>query len=524
MDAGTQTASALAGVEQGPAQAGGGTRVVVIGRSARALRLRAEGGSVFVEAIVDGSTAGGRKRNKKATRFEARTFDGGNRVKLIGRDGLATEDISLSVFVRRREQRRQQDEAVVIPNRSDHLVRSIISTSGTRLHEDEIRKTIEVAPAQSDAPLGSKATNLSKWMAKANPAEAYEVTIGLLDESRRGIAALEEHGRRSKKRKTRAMVAATDPLPFDETKVEIVVGRAHQQAKDAISDQFFESLQRSLTPSLMQTLLAIFAMAYETGGTFVQNVEGLLRLRGVGDGTWQRDRIEKELETLGRLQFRISIRTKDRKEGDKVASRWIDYPILHRGIVKGRTETDGKSFVDSVKWWIDEDFKGTIQAHRHLAIIDRSLLALDAAKEEWEFRLGIAISTKWSKGWLGTEHLSKSDGRTAWTAARLVDAAGLGLNARNWIEKKGIEPFRDRLRQALQTLLRCGPQKAQAIGGFEIQKDRSGDPLLDRVVVWPTEGQVDKFRDRVLGKAEQKALAAAENPEKAPRPGRGRKG
>lgn len=513
--------SALAGAEVDPSKPGGGLRIVIVGQSRQGFLLREKSDEVFVE-VIDPK----QKNPGKRKRIPARTLDGGGVVHLLGKRGKKEAETTLPLFIRQRERRRQKDEAVVIPNRSDHLVRSIISTSGTKLHEEEIRKTIEVLPEAQE--LGAaKATNLSKWMAKANPAEAYEVTIGLLDESRRGLAAREERDRKNKKRKTRAMVATTLPLPFDETKVEIVVGRAHQQAKDAISDQFFESLQRSLTPSLMQTLLAVFAQAYETGGAFVQNVDALLRLRGSEDGGFQRSKILDELETLGRLEFQLSIRKKDREVGDRIAYRWITYPVLRRGVVKGRTEADGKSVVDSVKWWIDEDFLGTLQAHRHLTLIDKSLFALDAAREEWEFRLGVTISSRWAKGWLAGEHLCESDGRVEWSVDRLVDAAGLGVTARKWIEKKGVESFRDRLRQALETLQRCGPQKAQAIGGFEIQKDRSGDPLLDRVVVWPTEGQVDSFRERIIGKAEakakQKALEAAQEPKKAPRRGRPRK-
>lgn len=518
----------ISGVEVGEHGREGRPGITIVGQSRRGFLLRESGGEVFVEVIDPKQKGPG-----QAKRIRVRTLDGGGVVHLLGKKGKKEGESTLPLFIRKRERLRQRDEVVVIPSRADHLVRSVISTSGTKLHEEAIRKTLEVftpSPTGEDLLATKKASSVMRLMARANPAEALEVTIGLLDKSRRALWARDSESK-GKRRKTRAFVQTTDPLPFDETKIEIVVGTMKQVAADKISDQFFQTLQKSLDTSLMQTLLAVFAQAYQSGGAFVQNVDALLRLRHGGDGGFQRTKILAELETLGTIQFRLATRSKERLPGDQVAYRWMDFPILHRGVVKGRTLESGEETVDSVKWWIDADFLQTLQVKRHFALIDRSLLALDAHREEWEFRLGVAISTRWSKGWLGNEHLSLQDGRTEWTVERLVDTAGLGLNARKWIEKWGVDgtkkserpPFRVRFRQALETLMRCGPSAAQTIGGFEIIRDRSGDPLLDRVIVWPTEGQVEEWRERFIGRAEQKALEAPKGDEKARRPVRKRK-
>ena len=490
--------SALAGAETDPTKVGGGTRISIQGQSTRGFRLREKSGEVFVE-IED-------PKKTRRDRVHARTLDGGNVVHLLGADGRLEEKIDLSTFVRRRERRRQRDEAAIIPNRADAIIRSTLSTSGADLHAEEIRKTIRARPVGSSEMPDGRATSLGKWIASANPAEAYQVAVALTDESRRKIAALEAVERKRKKSKTRVDVSSTDTLPFDETKVEIVPGQARQAAADAISNQFMESIQRSLTPSLMQTMLAVFSLAFESPeGTVIQNVDALLRVRGTTDGGKQRKQILEELDTLGKIQFRLSIRQTEPKKGDKVAFRWLEFPVLRKGLVKGATHVDGKEVIESTKWRIDEDFLSWLQAKRSLAIIDRALFALDSVKEEWEWRLGVAISTRWSKGWLGGEMLCESDGRVEWKVETLVDAAGLGLKARDLIRTKSKKTFRDRFRKALETLQRCGPASSEAIGDFTIRKHPT-DPLLDLVTISPTPGMVETFRERVLGKAETKAI------------------
>jgi hypothetical protein len=526
-DEALQSASALAGAETDPAKPGGGTRIEIIGRSAKALRLRSESGKVFVESTLEERTKSGKT---KPSRFEARTIDGGNIVKLIDREGLPTETTTLGAFVRNREKRRQEADARIIPNRSDQLLRSTVSGNPSDEHRAAIERNCEVFPhSNPDEGLASqKAQDLTRWGGRVDLAAAYDetlATIGFTDASRAKIAAYEAWERRKDKRKTGVQIIRPTPLAFERTVIRQVspegtnTSVSKEDAAKQMQAAFLETINKGFPASLMQTTLVLFSEAFENGGTIAQSMPWLLRMHGMQDGSNQRRLMNARLAILGTHEFEFLQRPRKSRRTDTAIERgWIRYPFMHKLATRGRTMPGGEETIDEFEWAIDQRFMQLMHATRALAVIDRSLFMLDATRQQrWEFNIGVWMATRWSKGWLGDEHLHEVEGRFECSVGTLLERSGLGLVGREWIEKRGVDwkgskrssntPFRPRLRLALETLRRCGPDRAEAIGPFEI-KEHPTDPLLDRVIVEPTDAQVAVFRERVLGKAETRAIAA----------------
>jgi hypothetical protein len=165
-----------------------------------------------------------------------------------------------------------------------------------------------------------------------------------------------------------------------------------------------------------------------------------------------------------------------------------------------------------------------LQMKRQVALIDNAFFQLDAKKETWEIRLLPTISSRWSKGWLGSEKLSKKDGVFESTVGRLLTDSGLALAADALLSHDGAPALRRKVRSVFENLRRCGPNRVEAIADFEIVESEEDSPLEDRIRITPSAGQVDRFRDRHLGRAESKMLQDEKKKVEGKRPrGRPRK-
>jgi hypothetical protein len=80
------------------------------------------------------------------------------------------------------------------------------------------------------------------------------------------------------------------------------------------------------------------------------------------------------------------------------------------------------------------------------------------------------------------------------------------LAAQGMIRDHGRPSLRTKVREVLENLRRCGPHRVEAIGDYTLEPDpiHPDDPLLDRISITPSKGQIERFRDEILGRAERK--------------------
>ena len=487
-------------------------RIFIVGRAERGVRLRERAGEVFVEE---------KKASKKSKRIPVRTY-GDGLVALMEKDGTVLKKVTLAKYVKDRAVRRAQKRQTLLPNQVNAITRQAISTLGKKKQLEKIRemllekdasgKSTHLLPQykKSDNPFRANEETPYAYLAKISTEDAagLALDISLSSNSRILIGAYES---RKNKRKITATTQYQQLLPFENKSIPLVkqtekeIQEQVDELEKRIADGFVEMLETSLGTPIMQTLCAMISLAIENGSSTTQNVNALMRLRGASDSSKQRKARNEELDLLAELRMTLTI--KSIENGKEIIIE--DMPIIHRSAL---VTSDGSS--PSRRWFINPDFWNFLQAKRSFAVVPKCLFSLNAQKQEWEWKLAIAICSGWSKGWLGNDRLYKVDGRNTWTTRSLLDTSGLALDAHVLVygnetsKGKGPAALRRRIREALESLqrVRCDGEYEEAIGEFEIFKHPS-DPMLDKIIISPTDAQVAVMRESVLPRAEAKAIA-----------------
>lgn len=493
--------------------------------SIRDLRIRSEKDSIFIESDTGRIAV-------------LPVFGSGDRVRVRRRDRAVPqwdttegeyEEMTFAEFIQKRERRRQRDESSLIPNRGDHLARSIIGrASASKVKE----KTSEILAEQqrSDSSLDwvwEKATNADgkpthsgKRRLRLDPARAYEIAVGLTDESRRYAANLSTSGK-SRKTATKIETTVQAILPFDKTATRIEPNTSGEQVLEELEKAHIASLYRSLSPRHLQVHLAIFGEAMRHNGAFLLDKKGKIALaekmgidlKKVKYSGAELKQLEQTLEDLSRFSYVLEIR----QEG--TGAMRLDAPILQWEYTATKVDEQDEKIEEVKVWRVNDKVREFFEKKRSFALVDDAFFLLDAKRETWEIQILLYISSRWSKGWLGDEKLSKVDGRFETTIGSVLHGAGLSLAAFNMIEHDGRPSLRKKVREVFENLRRCGPDRVDAIGGFGISPDPKDpdDPLSDRVWIEPSKGQIDRFREKFLGRAESKMLQVEQAPPKPPK-------
>jgi hypothetical protein len=474
----------------------------------RSARLRADGPEVFVEI----------GRGKKKERRVARPFLGASELVRVPKGERRKpnwhstpgkyEEMTMADFIRTRERRRAREEAALIPNRSDHLSRALVSKAG---RADHIGKIEELAKERAKAydlewiSVGKiQDANLQVRREKRitiDPSKAYELAVGLTPDSR----SLAAHGESPRKRKTSVTVEGTVQaiFPFEQERVTIEGNTDPRRVAETVERTFLASLYKALSEKTLQVFLAIFDEAYQRGGSYLLDRNMIARKMGIDlraadySGKALAD-LDATLEDLERFVFMLEVR----QGGDAIG---LKAPILQWEYTKTRQNTRGEKS-ESKTWRVSDKVIQWLHKARALALVDRSVFLLDAKKDSWEIRFLLFIASKWSKGWLGDERLCKKDGAFAVQTQSLLHSAGLMLAAQGMLRDHGRPSLRTKVREVLENLRRCGPHRVEAIGDYTLEPDpiHPDDPLLDRISITPSKGQIERFRDEILGRAEQK--------------------
>jgi hypothetical protein len=500
------------------------------------VRLRAEGEEVFAEAVLaDGTSRRILARPSIFTSDQVRYPKRPDRA----REGWETRagsfvETTFARFIDQRERLRAQEESSIIPNRSDHIIRSIPSTSSRGNIEEETRKLLAESGIRWEPgepfKQGDKHFQKSSKTLVLDPARAMEICVGLTPNARRFAANLSS-GKKAK-RKTSVHIAAPMELilPFDESPITIEPNadpvQARENALAAIEKATIESIYRALDEKTLKILLGIFSLAYERDGVFLLDQKGkaiLAAKLGIDlprlkySGAQYRD-LEETLEELALFDFVLTIRQ------PKTGAIFRQGAILHHTLTETAVDAAGKIVGQMKSFRVNTEILRWLQMKRQVALIDNAFFQLDAKKETWEIRLLPTISSRWSKGWLGSEKLSKKDGIFETTVGRLLTDSGLALAAESLVSHDGAPELRRKVRSVFENLRRCGPNRVEAIADFEILESEEDSPLEDRIRITPSAGQVDRFRDRHLGRAESKMLQDEKKKVEGKRPrGRPRK-
>lgn len=500
-----------------------------IHEASRAVRLRSEKGAVFVEVVgVEAKPTRGRKRTKtpkKLLRIPARLFSPDQRVELIGRDGLVSETVDLATFVQRREASRARDQAVFVPDRADNLTSALISEALGDKHLEALRSIVKVTPQREATDLANpkKAVSISRWLASVDLTRAKEIATGLTDESRALLHSVRDDEISDNRGRRRKTIVEVDQmiLPYETTSIEISAEQMPTRAtlEEMTTTKFLESIERALWRSPSQTLWAVFNRAYRGGGLVVQSIGQVLADRRMEDGGPQRKKIRDELDLLSRLTFTIKVYART----DSGEYKYLPFPIMRRyqgGFGQTIDGIDVRVEDPSVVYWaIDPLFYSWMQSHRAIMPISPALLA---TTDVWVYRTGMTIAGATKKGFLGDEMLVKADGARVWTVRALLHRCGLELHAHSILSNGSRSDLRDRIRETLEGLKRCGPDREEQIAHYEIRR-KGGDPMDDEVEIWPSTGHLEIIGQDLLGKASQKALAADQKPAETRGRGRSRK-
>ena len=308
-----------------------GTMVFV--GSIRNLRIRSEKDSIFIESDTG--------------RIAVRpVFGSGDRVRVSRRDRAIPnwdttegeyEEMTFAEFIQKRERRRARDESSLIPNRGDHLARTIVGrASASKVKE----KTSEILAEQqrSDSSLAwvwektnsdGTPTHIGKRRLRLDPARAYEIAVGLTDESRRYAANLLTSGK-SRKTATKIETTVQAILPFDKTATRIEPNTSPEQVLEELEKAHIASLYRSLTPRHLQVHLAVFDEAMRHNGAFLLDKKGMIALaqkmgidlKKVKYSGAELKQLEQTLEDLSKFSYVLEIR----QEG--TGAMRLDAPIL----------------------------------------------------------------------------------------------------------------------------------------------------------------------------------------------------
>jgi hypothetical protein len=503
-------------------------------KTIRGVRFRLDGDGVVVESLVDGATKKVPVLPPLGTSNIVRVQTGKSPKREWDTLAGEYEEMSFAEFVKKRERRRAKEESSIVPNRSDHLTRSIFSRASRetlqaqteKVREDFEKKESLAWVFDSDSPKeqdGKKSIRGKKRL-RLDPAKAYEVVVGLSPYSRSFAASITSNGK-SKKTEARVEAEIGAILPFDENAIQIDGGTNLEIAIASIESAYLESVYRALDERHLQVWTAIFDEAYRRGGSFVLDRKGIVALAekmGIGlkkasySGA-ELKALRETIDNLSRFTFNLEIR---QKENGAIR---VDAPILQWEYTETKVDKDENPISQERIWRVNEKVLDIIRMGRHLALVDRSFYLLNAQKQTWEIRAMLYIASRWSKGWLGREKFSKVEGRFETTVGRLLHGSGLSLAANNLLEFEGRPALRKKVVQVFENLRRCGPDRVEAIGDYGIEQDPQtpDDPLQDRVWIRPSEGQVEQFRERIMGRAEVKMLEGEVVPPK--RRGRPRK-
>jgi len=495
-------------------------------------RFRLDGESVVVEAKVDGKTRKIPVEPYMNTRNIVRVSRGKVQKPKWDTTEGQYDEMTFAEFVKKRERQRAREESSLVPNRSDHLTRSIPSRASRetlQAETEKIREDFEKtnsldwifdSPKEQD---GKKSIQGKKRL-RLDPAKAYEIVVGLSPYSRSFAASITSNGK-SKKTEVRIEAEVGAILPFDENEIQVEGGTDLAIVIEGFENACLDTLYRSLDERHLQVWMAIFDEAYRRDGSFVLDRKGLVALaQKMGIGLKKADysgaelkALRETIDNLSRFTFNLEIR---QKENGAIR---VDAPILQWEYTETKVDKDEKPISQERIWRVNEKVLTIIRMGRHLALVDRSFYLLNAQKETWEIRAMLYIASRWSKGWLGRDKFSKVGGRFETTVGRLLHGAGLSLAAESLLEFEGRPALRKKVVQVFENLRRCGPDRVEAIGDYGIDPDPQtpDDPLQDRVWILPSEGQVERFRERIMGRAEKKMLQVEQAPPK--RRGRPRK-
>lgn len=501
-------------------------------KTIRGVRFRLDGDGVVVESLVDGATKKVPVLPPLGTSNIVRVQTGRSPKREWDTLAGEYEEMSFAEFVKKRERRRAKEESSIVPNRSDHLTRSIFSRASRetlKAETEKVREDFEKkgslawifdSPKEQD---GKKFIQGKKRL-RLDPAKAYEVVVGLSPYSRSFAASITSNGK-SKKTEVRVEAEVGAILPFDENGIQIEGGTDPKIVIECIQNACLESIYRALDERHLQVWTAIFDEAYRRGGSFVLDKKVFLDLaekmgidpKKVNYTGAELKALRETIDNLSRFTFNLEIR---QKENGAIR---VDAPILQWEYTETKVDKDENPISREQIWRVNEKVLKIIRMGRHLALVDRSFYLLNAQKETWEIRAMLYIASRWSKGWLGKEKFSKVEGRFETTVGRLLHGSGLSLAANNLLEFEGRPALRKKVVQVFENLRRCGPDRVEAIGDYGIEQDPQtpDDPLQDRVWILPSEGQVEQFRERIMGRAEAKMLEGKVVPPK--RRGRPRK-